>query len=225
VVTLGLIAGCGVVFYYTAGGLTQLHIGIDPAIAAQYAFDAHRLISTDLLREPAQVLATVVTSVFLHANLVHIVTNMLFLWIFGDNVEDRLGKIKFPVFYVLCGIAGNLAQAIFSGFRVTMLGASGAVAGVLAAYFVSFRGARVMTFIFPWSLFAGLIPIPARFFIVLWIIMQVFAGAGALAGQPSNVAWFAHIGGFLAGWVLCKWMCPKPRLPRRGPTLAWLRER
>ncbi|MFQ5809699.1 MAG: rhomboid family intramembrane serine protease [Armatimonadota bacterium] len=215
-ITVALIAGCGVAFYYQWA---------NPATTPQYAFDAHKLVATEILRGPAHVLATLVTSVFLHANLMHIGTNMLFLWIFGDNVEDRLGKIKFPLFYVLCGVAGNLAQAVFSGFRVTMIGASGAVAGVLAAYFISFRGSRVLTFIFPWSLFAGLIPIPARFFIFLWIVLQVFAGAGALAGQSSNVAWFAHIGGFAAGWLLCKWMCPKPRPPRRGPRLEWIEER
>ena len=220
VVTVGLIVGCGVVFYY------QL---TNPVVTAQYDFDAHKLISVNLLRDPVRVLATLVTSVFLHApnNFMHIVANMLFLWIFGDNVEDRLGKIRFLLFYVLCGVAANLTQAIFSGFKATTIGASGAVAGVMAAYFISFSGSRVLVFFFPFSLFIGLIPIPARLFIFVWIVMQVFAGAGALGGQPTAIAWFAHIGGFLTGWVLCKLMSPRPPSSPRGRSarLAWLRER
>lgn len=209
--------GSGVALYYQ---------WIDPGVTHQYAFVGRNLISRPILQDPLRVLSTLVSSVFLHAGLAHIGTNMLFLWVFGDNVEDKLGKIKFAFFYVACGALANITQAIFTGFGSTpTIGASGAVAGVLGAYFVSFKGARVQTFIFPWSIFTGLIPIPARFFIVLWFIMQVFAGFGALAGDVTNVAWFAHIGGFLAGWVLCKWMCPKPPSLPGGPRLEWIRER
>ncbi len=217
IVTVGLIVVSGMALYYQ---------WLDVNVTRQYAFVASKLISREVLRDPGSVLATLVTSLFLHAGLTHILMNMLFLWVFGDNVEDKLGKIRFIVFYLACGVAANLAQAIFTGFGpMPTIGASGAVAGVLGAYFISFKGSRIHTFIFPWSIFTGLIPIPARFFIVLWFIMQVFASFRALAGEVTNVAWFAHIGGFLAGWVLCRWMCPKPSSRGRGPRLEWIRER
>jgi membrane associated rhomboid family serine protease len=144
---------------------------------------------------------TLFTSMFLHGGLVHLLGNMLYLWIFGDNVEDAMGHGKFLAFYLLCGMAAAFAQmAVSPHSAVPQIGASGAIAGVLAAYFMLFPYARVLTLI-PIFFFIRLVSIPAVVLLGFWFILQVISGASSL-GSTSGVAWFAHIGGFIAGALL-----------------------
>lgn len=147
---------------------------------------------------PIPVFLTLFTSMFLHGGLVHLLGNMLYLWIFGDNVEDAMGHVKFLLFYFLCGVAAAFAQiAIDPGSAIPQIGASGAIAGVLAAYFMLFPYSRVLTLI-PVFFFLRLVAVPAVFLLGFWFILQIISGAGSL-GSAGGVAWFAHIGGFLAG--------------------------
>jgi membrane associated rhomboid family serine protease len=142
---------------------------------------------------------------FLHGGLAHIGGNMLFLWIFGNNVEDALGRTRFLVFYLACGIAAaasQVAASVMSGeVAIPMVGASGAIAGVLAAYLTLYPHARVLTLV-PIFIFIRLFYIPAWFFIGLWFAVQLLSGF--LGGGGSGVAFFAHIGGFVAGFVLVR---------------------
>jgi len=131
----------------------------------------------------------------------HLLGNMLYLWVFGDNVEDAMGHGRFLAFYVLCGVAAAFAQvAVDPGSPVPLIGASGAIAGVLAAYFMLFPHSRILTLV-PIFFFLRLISVPAAFLLGLWFLLQVISGAGSL-GDAGGVAWFAHIGGFAAGAVL-----------------------
>lgn len=150
---------------------------------------------------PIPLWLTLFSSLFLHGGLMHLLGNMLYLWVFGDNVEDAMGHGKFLLFYLLCGAFAAFAQiATAPGSAVPMIGASGAIAGILAAYFMLFPRSRVLTLI-PIFFFIRLITIPAVFLLGFWFIIQVISGAGAL-GRAGGVAWFAHIGGFIAGAFL-----------------------
>ncbi|MGH9457721.1 MAG: rhomboid family intramembrane serine protease [Thermoanaerobaculia bacterium] len=146
--------------------------------------------------------ASIFTSMFLHGGWLHLGSNMLYLWIFGDNVEDRMGHGGYLAFYVICGIVAALAHAVFNpGSTLPAIGASGAVAGVLGAYIVLFPHAHVMTLI-PFGFFITMRELPALLMIGLWFVMQLFSGAmsiTATAQDTGGVAWFAHIGGFVAG--------------------------
>jgi membrane associated rhomboid family serine protease len=161
---------------------------------------------------------TVLTSMFLHGGFLHFGANMLYLWIFGDNVEDRMGHARFVIFYLLCGTAAALAQTITSPDSVVpMLGASGAIAGVMGAYFVLYPRSRIVTLI-PIFFFFQVIEVPAIFFLGLWFVMQVVSGVGSLAtataGQPSGgIAFWAHIAGFVAG-VSGVWVFRRPERQR-----------
>jgi membrane associated rhomboid family serine protease len=138
---------------------------------------------------------------FLHVNLIHIGGNMLYLWIFGNNIEDRLGRAWFIAFYFLGGVAAAAAQvAIDPASEVPMVGASGAVSAVLGAYLVLFPGAKVLSLVFL-GFFYQLINVPAIIVLGLWFVLQLIDGIGSLglAGAEGGVAFFAHIGGFVAG--------------------------
>jgi membrane associated rhomboid family serine protease len=146
----------------------------------------------------------VVTSMFLHGGWGHIAGNMLYLWIFGDNVEDRLGHVRFVIFYLLCGTAAALAQSfINSDSSVPMIGASGAISGVLGAYLVLFPHSRVLTLI-PIIFFLQIVEVPAIVLLGLWFLMQLLSGVGSLgnAADVGGVAFWAHVAGFVAGLVL-----------------------
>ena len=165
------------------------------ALVGKWAF-----VPSRFLANPFGGFPTLFTSMFMHAGWVHLGGNMLYLWIFGDNVEDRFGHIKFTIFYLLCGIAATLAQLAFSlGSHVPTLGASGAIAGVLGAYILLFPQGKV-------KVLQGqqVIQVPALIVIGIWIVLQFFSGIGSIANtaQTSGVAYMAHIGGFLAGFVL-----------------------
>ncbi len=157
-------------------------------------------------RDPVDLL-TPVFAMFLHGGWLHILGNMLYLYIFGDNVEDMLGRGKFLLFYFACGILSFAAQILFqSRSMVPNVGASGAIAGVLGAYFILFPRARVLTLI-PLFIFFPVVEIPAFVFLGIWFVIQFLSGAASLGTSSAlagGVAWWAHIGGFVAGIVLVK---------------------
>ena len=145
-----------------------------------------------------------ITSMFLHAGFLHILSNMWFLWIFGDNVEGHIGHLKYLFFYLFCGIAASFIQYIFmTSSHLPMVGASGAIAGVLGAYYKFFPHHKVDTLV-PVFGFPVIVAIPAGFMLIYWFIIQAFSGAaGVLSNTASTggVAYLAHVGGFLAGLV------------------------
>jgi membrane associated rhomboid family serine protease len=144
---------------------------------------------------------TVFTSMFMHGGWMHLIGNMLYLWIFGDNVEDSMGHGRFVVFYLLCGIAAVLAQALPDpSSTIPMVGASGAISGVLGAYLLLYPHARVLVAI-PLGFLLHTMRIPAGLVLVLWFGLQLFSSASAQPGQ-GGVAFRAHIGGFIAGMIL-----------------------
>ena len=148
----------------------------------------------------------IVVSMFLHGGFLHVGSNMLYLWVFGDNVEDRLGHMKYLVFYLLCGFVATLGHAFFNPASIVpAIGASGAIAGALGAYIVLFPRAQVTTLI-PIFFFITVRQVPAVILLGIWFVLQLFSGAGSLGAigseRAGGVAWFAHIGGFVAGMVL-----------------------
>ncbi len=145
------------------------------------------------------------TNMFLHGGWLHFIGNMWTLWIFGDNVEDRLGHIRYAIFYILCGISASLTHILFNMHStVPAIGASGAIAGVMGAYFIMFPHSRIITmipiFFLPW-----IVELPAVIFLGFWFLSQVFSGTFAVLAPHAGggIAWWAHAGGFLAGIVLC----------------------
>ena len=155
--------------------------------------------------QPVHPLLTLFTSMFMHGGLLHIATNMLFLWIFGNNIEDRLGHLKFVFFYIICGIVAAYAHSITAPSSVIpMIGASGAVSGVLGAYLLLFPYAKVHTLIFL-GFFVQVVRLPAFLVIGFWIVIQFINGMLS-KGVVDNggVAWFAHIGGFVFGVISIK---------------------
>jgi membrane associated rhomboid family serine protease len=165
------------------------------AFIEQWAF-----VPSRFLANPGGDFLTLFTAMFMHAGWVHLGGNMLYLWIFGDNVEDRFGHVKFTIFYLLCGLAATFAQLAFSaGSNVPNLGASGAIAGVLGAYILLFPQGKVKVL-----MGRGVVPMPALVVIGLWIVLQFFSGIGSIANtaETGGVAYMAHIGGFIAGFVL-----------------------
>jgi membrane associated rhomboid family serine protease len=160
-------------------------------------------VPSRFLANPSSDFVTLFTSMFMHAGWLHLGGNMLYLWIFGDNVEDRFGPVKFIIFYLLCGLAATFAQLAFSlGSNVPNLGASGAIAGVLGAYILLFPQGRI-------RVLQGqqVIQVPALIVIGMWFVLQLFSGIGSIANtaQTGGVAFMAHVGGFLAGFVLTFW--------------------
>jgi membrane associated rhomboid family serine protease len=186
-VTIGLIVVNALVFFYQlslGAGVEEfvLYFGLVPA-----AFSW----------------VTIFTSMFLHGGFLHFAGNMLYLWIFGDNVEDRMGHGRYLFFYLLCGTAAALAQTITDPSSVIpMVGASGSIAGVMGAYFVLYPRSRILTLV-PIFFFIQLIEVPAIFFLGIWFVMQFLSGVGSIAnatGEPAGgVAFWAHVAGFAAG--------------------------
>jgi len=162
-------------------------------------------------RDPWELL-TPLSAMFLHGGWGHLLGNMLYLYIFGNNVEDTLGRGRYLLFYLTCGVLSVLTQIVLqSNSMVPNVGASGAIAGVLGAYFLLFPRARILTLI-PLFFFFPLVEIPAFFFLGIWFLMQFLSGAatiGNLSALASGVAWWAHIGGFLAGMLLVKLLLPR----------------
>jgi membrane associated rhomboid family serine protease len=157
-------------------------------------------VPSRFLANPAGDFLTLFTAMFMHAGWLHLGGNMLYLWIFGDNVEDRFGHVKFIIFYLICGLAATFAQLAFSiGSDVPNLGASGAIAGVLGGYILLFPQGKVRVL-----QGSRVIQVSALIVIGLWIVLQLFSGIGSIVStaQTGGVAYIAHIGGFVAGFLL-----------------------
>jgi membrane associated rhomboid family serine protease len=186
VVTIGLIVLNGLVFFYEL----------------QLSRPELQVLAQTLGVVPAHFTwGTVLTSTFLHEGWIHLLGNMLYLWIFGDNVEDRLGHFAYLVFYLGCGAAAALGQlAATPDSAIPMIGASGAIAGVMGAYFVLYPQSRVLTVVFL-VFFLDMIEVPAIFFLGIWFVKEVFNGVGSLGGRAmtGGVAFWAHVVGFAVG--------------------------
>ena len=159
---------------------------------------------------------TILSAMFVHGGLMHLGGNMLYLWIFGDNVEDSMGRVRFLLFYLICGVAASgLHIAIDPDSTVPMVGASGAIAGVLGAYLLLYPQARVYTLLFLFF-FIQVVRLPAVYVLGFWFFLQILYGLPSLGGVSSGgVAWFAHIGGFVAGVILIKGFA------RARPAMWW----
>lgn len=160
----------------------------------------------------------IITSMFIHGGWLHVLGNMWFLWIFGDNVEDILGHWKYLAFYILCGIAAAFVQIASNlGSPIPTIGASGAIAGVMGGYIVKFPHSRILTLVFIFF-FITTFEVPAVIMLAYWFFLQVFSGVGTIGYSnlsQGGVAWFAHVGGFLAGMGLIKAMGTRRRFSRR----------
>ncbi len=190
VVTYALIALNVVVFLIELSG--------GDAFIKEWAFIPARFSD-----EPGADTVTIITAMFMHGSWLHLFSNMLFLWIFGDNVEDRFGHVQFLIFYLLVGVAATFAQFAFTpNSSVPNVGASGAIAGVLGAYLIMFPQSRVQVLVG-----RQIVAMPALVVLGLWIVMQLFSGVGTIAytdetANQGGVAYMAHIGGFVAGLLL-----------------------
>jgi membrane associated rhomboid family serine protease len=202
-VTISLITVNALVFFY--------ELSLD-RFSLNHLIAAHGLIPGRLH------LDAFVTSMFLHGGWLHLIGNMWFLWIFGDNIEDILGHAKYLLFYLLCGVAAALVHVAFNGdSRLPTIGASGAIAGVMGAYLVKFRHSRVVTLV-PIFFFLTTMEIPAVYILLYWFVVQLVSGFGSIGYSQlsqGGVAWFAHVGGFLAGMLLILVMRPAGRYQRR----------
>ena len=186
IVTYALLAINIIVFIIELGG--------GDAFIEKWAFVPNRFLAN-----PTGDFLTLFTSMFMHAGWLHLASNMLYLWIFGDNVEDRFGHVKFLIFYLLCGLAATFAQLLFgSGSDLPNLGASGAIAGVLAAYLILFPQGKIKVLMGQQA-----VQVSALIVIGLWILLQLFSGIGSITSAATGgVAYMAHIGGFVAGLLL-----------------------
>ena len=159
-------------------------------------------------------ISTLVTSMFLHGSWLHMLGNMLFLWVFGRNLEDDIGSARFLGFYLVCGLVAGMVHVIVNHYsRVPTIGASGAIAGVMGAYLLKFPRARIVTLV-PVFVFVTTMEIPVTLLMVYWFAIQFFSGLGSLAEADytgGGVAWFAHIGGFLAGMGMIRMFPSRPR--------------
>jgi len=213
IVTIGLIAANSAVFLY------QLSLGshIERFLATFGLVPARYFHYGEFGADPITRFLPFFSSMFLHGGWFHLIGNMWFLWIFGDNVEDRAGHVKYLVFYVLCGLAAGFAHVFTNpNSGIPTVGASGAIAGVMGAYFVLYPRAKIWTLI-PIFFFVQIIEIPAFIFLGYWILVQFLIGTFAVSSSlQGGVAWWAHIGGFAAGAILIFIFKKRERrLPRR----------
>jgi membrane associated rhomboid family serine protease len=207
VVTVALIAACVLVF------LWQASLGAEGGQAIVYSLGVIPVVLLDRAQLPPELVLvpaslTPLTSMFLHGGIMHLAGNMLYLWIFGNNVEDAMGHARYIVFYVLCGIAAVFGQVLQDpASEIPMIGASGAISGVLGAYLLLYPHARVLVAV-PLGFVLHTMKLPAGVVLGLWFVIQIVSSMAA--GGGPGVAWFAHIGGFVAGMALV------PVFRRRG---------
>lgn len=207
IITVAILLACVVVFFWQVSHPEAMQVRIAYALGfvpahlfAQGTHAGGAVIAPE---------ATLITSMFLHGGLAHLLGNMLYLWIFGNNVEDAMGHVRFIVFYVLCGIGAALAQAMPDPHStLPMIGASGAISGILGAYLLLYPRARVLVVI-PLGFYLHTTFFPAAAVLGLWFLLQMLSSAFAPAGE-GGVAWFAHMGGFVTGMALI------PLFRRRG---------
>jgi membrane associated rhomboid family serine protease len=160
---------------------------------------------------PAAEYSTLISSMFMHGGWLHLLGNMLYLWIFGDNVEDLMGHGGFLLFYLISGLVATWTHILLNpGSTIPLVGASGAIAGVLGGYLVLFPRARILSLV-PLGIFSRIVPVPALLFLPLWFVLQLFSGLGSLGGDSAGVAFWAHVGGFAAGVVLVRLFARRPR--------------
>src|SRR5438105_6847176 len=214
IITISLILINVIVFIYelSLGDALEPFIyqfGVVPSVAAHWSQSDLPFVA---------IVIPYLTSMFLHGGWLHLIGNMWYLWIFGDNVEDRLGHFAYLLFYLLCGLGAGIVHTVLnSETTVPSVGASGAIAGVLGAYVVSYPFARVLTLV-PIFIFLQVIEIPAVLLLVFWFLMQFLYGTASLAASGANaggVAWWAHVGGFVIGIVLVV-LFPRKVRPRYG---------
>ncbi len=191
--TVGLIVLNVLVFFY--------ELSLPQGELAGAFFMQYAAIPALIVEPPAlTVYGSLFTSMFLHGGWMHLIGNMLYLWIFGNNIEDSTGRIKFILFYLLCGLAASGAHILSAPMsRVPCVGASGAISGILGAYLLLYPRARVMCLV-PIGSFSRIVYLPAWLMLIMWFVMQLFSGWSTLGGdEGGGVAWWAHIGGFVAG--------------------------
>jgi len=201
-VTIALIVLCSLVFLYEV----SLPEKVSEAFVFQYGatpaaiFGHEAALSDDAVAVP--ITLTLLTSMFLHAGWMHLIGNMLYLWIFGNNIEDVMGHVKFVIFYVVCGILAAMSHALTDpSSAVPMIGASGAISGVLGAYLMLFPRAQVLVLI-PLGILTRTMYVPAGFVLGFWFVLQLLSGGLSMGQGGGGVAWFAHVGGFVAGMAL-----------------------
>jgi membrane associated rhomboid family serine protease len=236
-VNVAIIVVCAAVFVYELmlGGIDRqlffYRFGLIPSELAQGA--SYDLIATPLGRmdisTPISNWITLATSLFIHGSWMHFLGNMLFLWVFGDNIEDRFGHFRYLVFYLAAGAAASWLQiAVDTSSQVPTIGASGAIAGVLGAYILLYPFSRIRTAVL--FFFITIVRVPALYLLGFWIILQFFSGVGSLgvSSQSGGVAYWAHIGGFIFGLlvvVLYKRLTGQRIWPRRQPPVQYWRGR
>jgi len=193
-INLMLIFANGLLFFY------ELQMGSSALKGFIFTWG---LIPNHLLTDSSNAWMTIFTSMFLHGGWFHILSNMWVLYIFGDNVEARMGGTRYLIFYLLSGVAAGLLQTyIMPASQVPMIGASGAIAGVLGAYLILFPGARIASLV-PILIIFTIIEIPAYLFLLFWFVSQLYSGLFMIqGGAASGVAWWAHVGGFIFGFVM-----------------------
>lgn len=199
VLTVAIIIACTLVFLWEAS------LGTETAEATVYSLGVIPAVLLDRVQLPAELVlvppaATILTSMFMHGGLLHLAGNMLYLWIFGNNIEDAMGHLRFAVFYVLCGMAAVFGQVLQNpASEVPMIGASGAISGILGAYLLLYPRARVLVLV-PIGFVMQLMRLPAGWVLGFWFLAQLLSSA--ISQGEAGVAWFAHIGGFVAGMLL-----------------------
>ena len=217
VVTLAIIVACFVVFAWELGLQAMSEASLNAFVTEWGVVPAELLAAWNAGQFLSQETATLITSQFLHGGWLHLLGNLLYLWIFGNNIEDRLGPALFAFFYLGGGVVAGLAQtAIDPDSTIPLIGASGAIAATLGAYFVLFPGARITTLVFL-GFFYQLIEVPAIIVLGFWFLLQLLDGIGSLGMEAgAGVAFFAHIGGFVAGALVAWLMTVSGRVPARG---------
>lgn len=217
-VTILIIIVCVLVFFY------QASLPRDPGQAFVFQYGAIPSLLFGQAHLPDDVVAipavmTLFTSMFLHGGWMHLIGNMLYLWVFGNNIEDVMGHARFVVFYVLCGVVAALSHAITDpSSQIPMVGASGAISAVLGAYLLLFPRAHVLVLI-PGI---GITRVAAGFVLGMWFVTQLISGGLSMGAQGGGVAFFAHIGGFVAGMALIA-LFKRPDVPffSPGPSRRW----
>lgn len=198
--TVLFIAACVLAFFW------QSSLGAEGNRAVVYGLGVIPAVLLNKLSLPPELFIlpawqTMFTSMFLHGGFMHLAGNMLYLWIFGNNVEDAMGYFRFIIFYFVCGLAAVAGQTLQDpSSQIPMIGASGAISGVLGAYLLLYPHARVLVLI-PLGFFSQLVRLPAGWVLALWFAIQIVSSALS-SGEGGGVAWFAHIGGFIAGMAL-----------------------
>ena len=200
IITLSIIVINSIIFIY------ELYLGSDVDHLVSSLGVTPVLYTQAWQENPWQLISGIVpllSSLFLHGGWLHVISNMWYLWIFGDNVEDRTGHFRFLLFYLFCGILATFSHIILNPISdIPTIGASGAIAGVMGAYFILYPQSRIVTLFFLF-IFVQIVEIPALYFLGFWIILQVISGtlSTGLTAASGGVAWWAHIGGFLAGLI------------------------